>query len=656
MADKTIAVGSNINYRIEHAVANCLYKVFLIDRDTNAVRDIRHATADTNGVAVATFPQPAVGQYIVQAEQVNCGRCPLRCYSVDVVLAPSVNQVGCCNPCDTGTTTCAANWNISPKTFYTGVDTNVSYTVSGIPRCRLKILFFDGELPFVDEGTGQQAFTYISNGQPLNAVLNWPGAVAGRNYNWRPAPMAEQDPCLQNCIITPQRIDLTISASSTPCAINWDVQPRALTEGQFATLTLTGGPPGCDVRFAHFTEAGDPLIVGGVHLITTALTDASGNAAVFVGPCTTSGVQVLKPAVGGQQSSCASYCTFNNTAVTVTCTEVGDLLDVTYVSRCLPNVSTPSQPYWSVLFSGLNSAHTYKLQGSTDGGVTFPELSDPITGVATYDFQQNSVTSSRNAIRIKDMTTGDVSATIYKINCAAPSADKYYCVSGNCVQAGTQPPSSTGPYDTLTACQAVCSISPSTYTIAMVGGPGACGPIGSGVVAWRQGEFKSVTFAVTGGASTAVVIYGIPGWMTRTNNPGSITLSGTPPTTSSHNITLSAPGCTVLWELEVSAACAISWSLAHTTMTHGVDYTQVYSATGPAGQYLVLGVFLNDTPVTVGGTQITGTVPLGGSISAPNNWPAAATGYNWRPMPMSVQAPGIQSCTIYPSRIDLTIT
>ena len=647
MANLTIAVGSPINYRIETTKEGCYYKVFLRNRETNRVVDIREVVTDEDGLAVATFVNAAVGSYELSAQGINCGKCHLPCIQVDVILDCSVNNVAACNPCCGPSATCSGNWNISPRTFVSGVSTPVSYTFGGVPNCRLKILFYNGDAPVIDNITNAPLFTYITSGVPFGTNLTWPGAVIGADLNWRVAPMSEQDPCLQNCTISPQRIDIDVTAGAN-CAIDWSLTPGVLAQDEFAVLAVSSAPANCNIVFLQFDGSGNPILGGdGQQLRVTVQVDNMGNGQLFVGPCTDAGTQILRPATGSNQNPCAAGCVFTPDQSTLVCTSQAST-GFTFVTNC-------NGTDFRTQFSGLTPAHTYHLE--TRVVATDPwTVNTPFTGSAVYTWSVSTGSSFMG--RLVDETSGLVSSVIYSYDCGSPDTPDYYCVSGNCIQMGAQPANSTGPFATQLACQTACGTpNTGTFAIQMTGfspAPSSCGNISNSVVSWTVGESQSIIFAVTGGASSSVNVTGIPPWMTRTNTPGYITLSGAPTTITPFTLTFAAPDCNFTWANIVAGGCNITWSITPTTFVHGVATSVTYAATGPSGCFLAVGAYINSTPITDGvGNHITVNIPCGSSLTTSNTWPAL-TGVNWRVLPG--QLPCLAGCNITPQQVNLTIT
>lgn len=679
MADLTVAVGSPINYRIETTKEGCYYKVFLRNRETNRVVDIREVVTDENGLAVATFVNAAVGSYELSAQGINCGKCHLPCKNVDVILDCSVNNVAACNPCCGTSATCSGNWNVSPRTFVSGVLTPTSYTFGGVPNCRLKILFYNGDVPVIDNLTSAPLFTYITSGVPFGTNLTWPGAVIGADLNWRVAPMSEQDPCLQNCTISPQRIDIDVTAGAN-CAINWSLTPQNLAQGEFAVLAVSGAPANCNVVFLQFDGSGNPILGGdGQQLRATVQIDNMGAGQLFVGPCGTAGTQIIRPATGSNQSPCAIGCVFSPSEATITCgTEaVSSTLLVTYNCVDIHDEGGGPAAYYDIHFSGINPAHNVVVEASSNPtdpsptwiiALTDAFLDGELVGGA-YTHHSSIPVSICGPLalsgwvgygyRIHDITSGVYSNTVV-VNCCDESIpDSWYCVSGNCTQNASQPANSTGPFVTQLSCQTACG-TPNTgsFSIQMTGfspAPSPCANISNSVVSWTVGESQSIIFAVTGGASSSVNITGIPPWMTRTNTPGYITLSGAPNTITPFTLTFASPGCNFTWANVVAGGCNITWSISPTTFVHGADTTVTYAATGPAGCYLTIGIYQGSSPITDGvGNPITLNIPCGGTFVANNNWATILTGVNWRVLPG--QLPCLAGCNITPQQVNFTIT
>ena len=658
MADLTVAVGSPINYRIETTKEGCYYKVFLRNRETNRVVDIREVVTDENGLAVATFVNAAVGSYELSAQGINCGKCHLPCKNVDVILDCSVNNVAACNPCCGPSATCSGNWNVSPRTFVSGVSTPVSYTFGGVPNCRLKILFYNGDNPVIDNLTSAPLFTYITSGVPFGTNLTWPGAIIGADLNWRVAPMSEQDPCLQNCTISPQRIDIDVTAGAN-CAIDWSLTPAVLSQDEFGVLAVSGAPANCNVVFLQFDESGNPILgVDGQQLRVTVQIDNMGAGQLFVGPCTSAGTQILRPATGSNQNACALGCVFTPVEQSVTCDPtavVNSGILITTVCEVHSN-PTPRMAF-KTTYSNLNAAHTYHTEYSADGVTWITSMT--ITGVTSHVSYLD--VPILGYLRIIDETTNVTSSIITAVNCTdnPTGGNSFYCLSGNCLVSGSQPANSTGPYATLLACQTACGTpNTGTFAIQMTGfspAPSSCSNISNSVVSWTVGESQTIIFAVTGGASSSVNITGIPAWMTRVNTPGYITLSGAPNTITPFTLTFSSPGCNFTWANVVAGGCNITWSISPTTFVHGADTTVTYAATGPAGCYLTIGIYHGSSPITDGvGNPITLNIPCGGTYVANNNWATILTGVNWRVLPG--QLPCLAGCNITPQQVNFTIT
>ena len=663
-ADITVALGSPVNYRVESASPNCYYKVTMTNLADARIADVRDVVTDANGVAVASFQHLAVGDYELHARAINCGGCQLPCKRVSVIQDCSINVCGSCNTGCGTSATCTANWTVSPTAYQTGQTTPTTYALSGVPNCRVKLLFFDGDAPYSNPYTNAQLFTYIVNGQPMTADLLWPGNAAGAQYNWRPAPMLEQDACLQNCTIYPPRVNLAITAGTT-CEVSFSINPTTpvVNQANAGFIQAVGLPIGCSLKIQGFaadgitplTALGQPVYITipqGVNLPFSTVGGSVGDVAVW------------KPVAMVNQAGCLAGCSINTQSVTVTNVASGN-------SGCVLGVTSQACVLGGLLtvFNGGIQGQSYDLQTSLDSGLTWsPTISQTITWPAgsTYTVGLNSgtpgISSAGFRVRLRSVASPECVSPTQVNNPCSGSVANYWCLSGNCTQAVTQPSGSTGPYANLGACQASCTPPSGDVQLNLADqfSPGAppCTTL-TGALDWTVGVYQSMGFTVANALATSVTVTGIPAGMTRTNFVGGIQIAGVPTTVGAISITASSGACSCVVTGAVVAGCVINYALSQTTVTNGV-YSTLTVTDAPANCAIAFGLYdTSDNPILVAGVHVTFNVACNSSGAGNLQLgPCADPGTGRiKPLPSNLQpCYTATSCSFTPAYLDLVCT
>ena len=661
-ADITVALGSPVNYRIESASPNCYYKVTMTNLADARVADVRDVVTDANGVAVASFQHLAVGDYELHARAINCGGCQLPCKRVSVIQDCSINVCGSCNTGCGTSATCTANWAVSPTAYQTGQTTPTTYTLSGVPNCRVKLLFFDGDAPYINPYTNAQLFTYIVNGQPMTADLLWPAASAGAQYNWRPAPMAEQDACLQNCTIYPPRVNLTIAAGTT-CEVGFTINPTTpvVNQANAGFFQATGLPPGCSLKIQAFSADGVTPVLSLGQPVYLVIPQGTNVPFTTVGG-TVGDVAVWKPVAIVNQAGCLAGCTIMTSSVTVTVIASGN-------SSCGLNLNSVSCVNSEVLyvFSGGVQGQQYAIEVSLDSGVTWgPSGFSPIVWQSSITIgiaAGSSISGSSTAgfrMRLKSTANSQCVSPTYSTNPCSGSTSSYWCLSGNCTQSASQPVGSTGPYASLGACQGSCTPPSGTAEIGLGDDfsprPPPCSTV-TGALNYTVGVYASITLSVQNVLSTAVTVTGIPAGMTRTNFVGGIQIAGVPTTAGAISISASSGACNFVITGTVSAGCVMSYALSAGTITNGV-YSTLSLTDGPPNCGVIFGLYdTSNNPIVVAGTHMTFTVNTNSSGDGSINLgPCADPGTaRLKPLP-AINQPCASSCSFTPAYLDLVCT
>lgn len=663
-ADITVALGSPVNYRIESASPNCYYKVTMTNLADARVADVRDVVTDANGVAVASFQHLAVGDYELHARAINCGGCQLPCKRVSVIQDCSINVCGSCNTGCGTSATCTANWTVSPTAYQTGQTTPTTYTLSGVPNCRVKLLFFDGDAPYINPYTNAQLFTYIVNGQPMTADLLWPADSAGAQYNWRPAPMAEQDACLQNCTIYPPRVNLTIAAGTT-CEVGFTINPTTpvVNQANAGFIQATGLPPGCSLKIQAFSADGVTPVLSLGQPIYLVIPQGTNVPFTTVGG-TVGDVAVWKPVAIVNQAGCLAGCTITTPSVTVTVIASGN-------SSCALGVTSQAcvSNELQTVFNGGIQGQQYTIEISQDSGVTWGAAGlSAITWQAssTYTVTLNSSTSGITTagfrVRLKSVANSICVSPTQSSNPCASSSASYWCLNGNCTQAVSQPVGSTGPYVSLGACQSACTAPSGAAQINLADqfSPTAppCTTI-SGALNWTVGVYQSFSFSVVNALSTSVTVTGIPAGMTRTNYSGAIQIAGVPTTAGAVSISATSGACVCVVAGTISAGCVINYALSLGIVSNG-EYSIITVTDAPANCEIIFGLYdTSDNPITVAGTHVTFGVNVNsigtGSLSL---GPCADPGTGRiKPLAANLQpCLGAASCSFTPAYLTLVCT
>lgn len=662
-ADITVALGSPVNYRIESASPNCYYKVTMTNLADARIADVRDVVTDANGVAVASFQHLAVGDYELHARAINCGGCHLPCKRVSVIQDCSINVCGSCNTGCGTSATCTANWAVSPTAYQTGQTTPTTYTLSGVPNCRVKLLFFDGDAPYINPYTNAQLFTYIVNGQPMTADLLWPAGSAGAQYNWRPAPMAEQDACLQNCTIYPPRVNLTIAAGTT-CEVGFTVNPTTPVVNQAiaGAFRATGLPPGCSLKIQAFSADGVTPVLSLGQPIYLVIPEGD------IVPFTTVGgsvgdVAVWKPVAMVNQAGCLAGCTVMTPSVTVTVIASGN-------SSCALGVTSQAcvSDGLQTVFNGGIQGQQYNVEISQDSGVTWGAAGFPAvtwgagsTYTSTLNSSTSGITTAGFRVRLKSVANSICVSPTQSSNPCASSSASYWCLNGNCTQAVSQPVGSTGPYVSLGACQSSCTAPSGAAQINLSDQPSPVAPpctTISGAISWTVGVYQSVSFSVNNVLPTAVTVTGIPAGMSRINFSGGIQIAGIPTTAGAVTLVASNGGCTCSLLGTINAGCMINFSLTPSTVSNGV-YSVLAVSNAPANSTVAFDVLdTSNNPIIVAGNplilQVTTNADGDGSITlGPCADPGTA---RIRPRSSGFQQPQLASCSFKHSYLDLVCT
>lgn len=666
MSNMSVALGSAVNYTLTSNQAACQYKVIVINLASMTQVAFRDVVTNTNGVAIASFSGLPIGKYKLQAFGQNCGRCELPSKTFDIV---AICASTCGDPA-TGVETCEVLWNIEPKNFVAGVVTPTTYTLSGLPNCKIKILFFEEDTPLYNEAGTEQLFTYITNGQPEIYPLNWAPQTVNTKYNWRPAPKEEQDSCLRNCIIRPARVNLSIAAGvSVPCAVSWSISPQDPVIGLAVAghFYATGLPPSCNLKLQSFLEDNvTPLLVGGLPVYVDV--PAAGL------PFSTTG-SVLgdtgwwKPAPNNLQSACLKNCTITPAAVHLavksapTVSGCGTL--VTAFSACIGGNAT------SLTFSGLTLGRNYTFQYASAvqfaagvwvdagfGSAVYADATTKTINLPTASTSPNTYLWARLMDNAQPTCVSNVAGP-NPCSVATPSAN-WWCVSGTCVQSVNQPASSVGPYTS----NALCTAAPCTAPVVPVAirynngfspAPAPCASSSGGTVEF--GSYASYNFIVTGVLPAAVTVTGIPAGMSRVNGSSSITISGTPSSLGSFTLNLSSGACTQTLTVAVVSGCTFVFSMSPTTFVANVATPVTYNVSGPAGCSIKMGIYKNGSPILNAGAPLIFTLPTGATYST-NTWDSSYIGavLEWRPVgPQPVCSAG-SNCSYLPGSTILTVT
>lgn len=599
----TIAVGVPANYTINGTTPGCVYKVRATNLATNKVVDIRDVTTDDRGYAVASFVSLAVGSYRLDAQAVNCGKCCLEPQWVNVVVDCTVNSCGPCNSGGGCSSECSAVWNVMPRTYTENVPTTATYTLGGVPGCRLKLHFYDGDDPVLDNTTGNPLFTYLTNGVPLVVpALNWPLGTANRAYNWRPAPKAEQDACLANCTISPQRIDINVEGG-TDYTVSWDINPKfpVINQTTAGYITAQGLPAGCTLKIQAYQADGvTPVTVLGQHVYLNV--PASGLSFSTLG-ATAGASAVWKPVATSGQAACLQSCTISPSAITLT-----NVASSTAGCALTLQTSACSSGNWNITVDGAVIGESYTVQQSYDAGLTWADLSSPTVATSTLwgiMYEPNTDPNYRRRLR-KTSDANCVSPTPTSNPCAGSSSD-YYCLNGTCTQATTQPSGSTGPYASLSACQTACTGGSGSAQLSLLDfspAPPSCSSV-TNAFTFTVGSFSSIEIGVVGATTTSVSVTGIPAGMTRVNAAGSILIQGTPTTAGTPTITATSGGCTLTLAGTVVVGCAITWTFSPTTLTSGQTSTMTVTG-GPSNCAVKFGLYdSSDNPILYSGNHLT---------------------------------------------------
>ena len=661
-ADITVALGSPVNYRIESASPNCYYKVTMTNLADSRVADVRDVVTDANGVAVASFQHLAVGDYELHARAINCGGCQLPCKRVSVIQDCSINVCGSCNTGCGTSATCTANWAVSPTAYQTGQTTPTTYTLSGVPNCRVKLLFFDGDAPYINPYTNAQLFTYIVNGQPMTADLLWPAGSAGAQYNWRPAPMAEQDACLQNCTIYPPRVNLTIAAGTT-CEVGFTINPTTpvVNQANAGFVQATGLPPGCSLKIQAFSADGVTPVLSLGQPIYLVIPQGTNVPFTTVGG-TVGDVAVWKPVAIVNQAGCLAGCTIMTSSVTVTTIASGN-------SSCALGVTSTycADGHVGYVFNGGVEGQSYTVEVSLDAGVTWgPSGIANVTWPAGGTYQVGvdpSFTGAGTAgfrLRLKSAANSQCVSPTHTANPCSGSTSSYWCLNGNCTQSTSQPVGATGPYASLGDCQGSCTPPSGTAQIGLGGAPSPLPPPCStvtGALNYTVGVYASVTLSVQNVLSTAVTVTGIPAGMTRANFVGGIQIAGVPTTAGAISISASSGACNFVITGTVSAGCVMSYALSAGTITNGV-YSTLSLTNGPPNCGVIFGLYdTSNNPIVVAGTHMTFTVNTNSSGDGSINLgPCADPGTaRLKPLP-AINQPCASSCSFTPAYLDLVCT
>lgn len=661
--DMTIALGSPANYRIESSLPNCYYKVIVTNLNDLRIVDIRDVVTDENGVAVAAFPHLAVGDYEIHARAINCGGCDLPCKRVSVIQDCSINVCGSCNTGCGTSATCTGNWSVSPTTYVTGESTPTTYTLSGVPNCRVKLLFYNGDAPYINPYTQQQLFTYIVNGQPMTADLLWPADAAGAEYNWRPAPMAEQDACLQNCTIYPPRINLVINAG-TACNVSFSINPTTpvVNQANAGFIQAVGLPTGCSLKLQGFAADGTtPLTALGQPIYITI--PAGTNVPFTTVGGTVGDVAVWKPVAMVNQAGCLSGCNITTQSVTVTTIAAAN-------SSCVLGVTSQAcvSNELQTVFNGGIQGQQYAIEFSQDSGATWGPSGLPTVtwqSAGTYTITLNSqtvgITTAGFRMRIKSVANALCVSPTQASNPCAGSTASYWCLNGNCTQAINQPSGSTGPYANLGACTGACTPPSGAVQLNMADqfSPAAppCTSI-SNAINWTVGAYQSVSFSVVNVLPTAVTVTGIPAGMSRTNFSGGIQIAGIPTTAGAVTLVASNGGCTCSLLGTINAGCVINFSLAPSTVSNGV-YSVLAVSNAPANSTVAFNVLdTSNNPIIVAGNplilQVTTDAAGNGSMTlGPCATPGTA---RIQPRSSGFQQPQLASCSFNHSYLDLICT
>lgn len=509
-----------------------------------------------------------------------------------IVFKPSTVQQQCLLTCQASIPSqkrvvltlapCTVSWDFEPKTFTAGVSTPITYSATGPAGGRVKLIVYNGNTEVV----GIPAL-YLPFGVPLTFSNLWRVEDIGQDWNWRVAPTG-QDADVAGCTIQPGRIDLDVTSSN--CVIAWSIDPSPVTVGQASSIKITSGPPNCAIAFEAYTVPGDELFVGSR---VTIATNASGIGATIPAICDAPGSAKWKP-VDPQPNSCARLCTFGVQSITHTCT--GD--PGTGTASCGLVLALYCQPGSSSKIDGLitglviatsysvdvfkNGAwvNNYQIFTATDPSHFFPL--DELTSAVTYFRVVNAArTCSSNEIPHP---------------CAGTATPKYYCSSGTCAQALTPPAASSGPFDTLVQCQAVCGSGVSCVNILRsVGTFYAGAPCGTTIpLAAIAGNAWTTTFSIGAGATVSAT--GMPAGMTANTFGTDFVLTWATPTVGVYAITVTGikagcPNCSYPVQLNVAAAggtvCA---SLVGQVLQGPSAYTPTPTAWNAADQLLQMTV------------------------------------------------------------------
>jgi hypothetical protein len=105
--------------------------------------------------------------------------------------------------------------------------------------------------------------------------------------------------------------------------------------------------------------------------------------------------------------------------------------------------------------------------------------------------------------------------------------------------------------------------------------------------------------------------------------------------------------------------CALTFDVQPRVFSAGdANSRTTYSADGPAGCAIKIGLYDGNTPVLGSdGAHLTHLITVGSPNTQLTPWPAAAIGhdYNWRPLASGLQPACAQACALQPARIDFDV-